>query len=454
MKTRLSRFIGLARGNVLVFTTGWMGILTLCFVLFPVNKSLADFDAGVTAVKSGNFVGAFAEFKRSATNGNRDAQVLLGFMYLGLIEGGLLIDEKKAAEWFRKAAEQGQAEAQYQLGLIYYTGNKSIKRNKTQAFSWFKKAAEQGYPAAENSVGNHYYLGEATKRDYDQAAVWYTKGAMQGDDFAQRNLGALYDNGQGVTKDFVEGYVWFVLSARQGNELARQWKESKEPFLSYAEKSKANKRADQLSKEISRKNAEQPKTQVQILKDFIFSCIPVPGSAQKSALTLNGFAIDNKKGDSWCYSGSKDHVGDPAVITTVKDEGKGYDDYYAFKFVVVTDLDNLSFNSSKELYRYAKKNKLIRKVMRDRVGKVKYVKNKSDDAVCVNYKWSYKGDITKGAYANGHGQQCIHPDAPDILISAELVHGTPKRPSEQERNRLKADANAFFNTISFAPLNL
>ena len=41
------------------------------------------------------------------------------------------------------------------------------------------------------------------------------------------------------------------------------------------------------------------------------------------------FVIDNKSGDSWCYSGSKDHIGDPAVITTVKDEGKDYEDYYA-----------------------------------------------------------------------------------------------------------------------------
>ena len=52
------------------------------------------------------------------------------------------------------------------------------------------------------------------------------------------------------------------------------------------------------------------------------------------------------------------------------------------------------------------------------------------------------------------GNSVIHPDAPNILISAEFFHGTAKRPSEQDRNRLNADANALFNTISFAPLNL
>ena len=59
--------------------------------------------------------------------------------------------EKNLAEtvkWFRKAAEQGDSEAQYNLGLFYDKGE-GVEKNHSEAIKWYKKAAEQGHAKAQ-----------------------------------------------------------------------------------------------------------------------------------------------------------------------------------------------------------------------------------------------------------------------------------------------------------------
>ena len=52
-------------------------------------------------------------------------------------------DQKKAAEWYLKAAEQGDSDAQYNLGAMYYDG-KGVKKDRKKAAQWLSKAAAQG----------------------------------------------------------------------------------------------------------------------------------------------------------------------------------------------------------------------------------------------------------------------------------------------------------------------
>ena len=58
------------------------------------------------------------------------------------------MNHKKAIEWYEKAAEQGDAEAQYNLGNMYYHGH-GVDVNHKKAVEWFKKAAEQGHRRAQ-----------------------------------------------------------------------------------------------------------------------------------------------------------------------------------------------------------------------------------------------------------------------------------------------------------------
>ena len=90
----------------------------------------------------------------------------------------------EAVNWYRKAAVQGDADAQYNLGVMYDTGE-GVPENDVEAVNWYRKAAEQGHASA------------------------------------QFNLGVMYANGAGVPENNIYAYVWFSISAAQGNETAK-----------------------------------------------------------------------------------------------------------------------------------------------------------------------------------------------------------------------------------------
>ncbi|WP_230988311.1 tetratricopeptide repeat protein [Bathymodiolus japonicus methanotrophic gill symbiont] len=65
---------------------------------------------------------------------------------------GVVQDDKEAFKWFRKAAEQGHAGAQDNLGMMYAIG-KGVVQDDKEAFKWFRKAAEQGHASAQDNLG-------------------------------------------------------------------------------------------------------------------------------------------------------------------------------------------------------------------------------------------------------------------------------------------------------------
>ncbi len=115
----------------------------------------------------------------------------------------------------RKAAERGDARAQYNLGSLYEDG-RGVPQDSAQAAVWYRKAAEQGDADAQFNLGVLYDNGIGVPQDYAQAAVWYRKAAEQGDADAQNSLGLLYSNGQGVPQDYAQAYFWFDLGAAAG----------------------------------------------------------------------------------------------------------------------------------------------------------------------------------------------------------------------------------------------
>jgi TPR repeat protein len=81
---------------------------------------------------------------------------------------------------------------------------------------WYRKAAEQGNAIAQYNLGDMYRVGEGVPPDSTAAAGWYRKAAEQGYALAQNNLGVMYDNGEGVGQDDVSAYMWFNLAAANG----------------------------------------------------------------------------------------------------------------------------------------------------------------------------------------------------------------------------------------------
>ncbi len=117
------------------------------------------------------------------------------------------LDDAEAAKWYRKAAEQGHALAQYTLGVMYQYG-RVVPQDYAEATKWYRKAAEQGHAVAQYKLGLMYHYGYMPK-DLAEAVKWYRKAAVQGHPSAQNALGLMYRNGTGVARDFDEMDKWF-----------------------------------------------------------------------------------------------------------------------------------------------------------------------------------------------------------------------------------------------------
>ena len=83
------------------------------------------------------------------------------------------IDAEIEAEYKKEheAAARGEAEAQFNLGIIYYKGQ-GVPQNFAEAFAAFKLSAEQGKTQAQFYVGVMYEQGQGTQQDYAEAAHW------------------------------------------------------------------------------------------------------------------------------------------------------------------------------------------------------------------------------------------------------------------------------------------
>ncbi len=128
-------------------------------------------------------------------------------------------DYKTALQEWQPLAEQGDADAQYNLGLLYDNGEGVPQDYKTAA-KWYTLSAEQGDAKAQFNLGFMYRNGEGVPQDYKQAAKWYRLSAEQGEAKAQYNLGLMYGKGQGVLQDYFRAHMWINLAASNGDELA------------------------------------------------------------------------------------------------------------------------------------------------------------------------------------------------------------------------------------------
>ncbi|MCL2798807.1 MAG: sel1 repeat family protein [Endomicrobia bacterium] len=160
--------------------------------------------------------------KKLAEQGNVAAQYNLGTCYYtGRL--GVKQDYQEALKWYKKAAEQNDAEAQNaivaaqrQVGTMYY-----MTQDYQEALKWYKKAAEQNDAESQFALSGMYYMGLGVKQDYQESIRWTKSAAEHGSANAQRNLGYMYYAGEGVKQDHQEAFKWWKKSAEQGNAKAQ-----------------------------------------------------------------------------------------------------------------------------------------------------------------------------------------------------------------------------------------
>ena len=187
---------------------------------------------------------------RKAEEGNVDAQLSLGYMYLyGDADAGVTSDYEQAFKYYSMAAAQGDNIAINNLGSLYYSGvgtkrnpykaailfakaadqgnvdflylsGSGIQQDSTKAMNYFAKASSQGNLTAQFVMGYAYYKGFVIGQDYKKAFELMREPAKAGFDEAQYNMALMYLNGEGITKNYGNAVKYLGNSFMQGNVQA------------------------------------------------------------------------------------------------------------------------------------------------------------------------------------------------------------------------------------------
>jgi hypothetical protein len=204
-----------------------------------------DYAEGMRVYEQKDYAKAAILFRKAAETGNASAQFELGLIY---DDGqGVAQDYKQAMVWYEKAAAQGNAPAQYNLGVLYDQG-RGVAQDPKQAASWYEKAAAQGFAPAQGALGSLYDEGHGVEQDYKKALVLYEKAAEQGFTNVQTNLGLLYAEGQGTAQDYAEAYKWWALAKENGSEDAKSNLEKLEPKMTPEQIAEGQRRVEAWKK--------------------------------------------------------------------------------------------------------------------------------------------------------------------------------------------------------------
>ena len=119
----------------------------------------------------------------------------VGYVVLYVNQGmhGVTVDYEEARKWYVKAAEQGLADAQNNLGCMYIKGD-CLLIDYAEARKWFTNAAEQGLADSQYNLGKMYHLGKDVPIDYEIARKWYSKAIEQGSEEAKEGLRRITEN--------------------------------------------------------------------------------------------------------------------------------------------------------------------------------------------------------------------------------------------------------------------
>lgn len=195
------------------------------------------------------------EVMAAARKGDAEAQMELATRY-ALGAGGVKKNDKLAAEWYRKAGEQGVVAAAHQLGLRYERGQ-GVDKDLHQAARWYdkatelghldsllslarlllqggngapydpvraaallKKAADGGVTRAQVMLGRLHQRGEGVPQDVRRAEKLFRNAAELGDPAGRTALAQMLRAGNGIDKNVAEGMKWLEAAAQQGHAPA------------------------------------------------------------------------------------------------------------------------------------------------------------------------------------------------------------------------------------------
>lgn len=186
------------------------------------STSFAGLKEAQIAFSEGDYPKAMKEFRALADLGDAEAMYNLAVMYRhGAGNDRGEPEEEEAFKWYLSAASNGHGESQFIVGLMYASGTETLKQDHKESNKWFRKAAGHHNKDAEYSLGIVYEEGLGVKKDEKQSYNWYFRAADHGHMVA-RFIIAVKHNNAGNKE---EAFKWYLLSAKQGytksqNDLA------------------------------------------------------------------------------------------------------------------------------------------------------------------------------------------------------------------------------------------
>lgn len=160
-----------------------------------------------------------AAIEEKALGGNAEAQHDLAAIYTAG-HGGVKQNFDRAALWFREAADNGIANARYNLGVLYHQGL-GVKRDLSRALYWYREASTLSHPEAQYNLGIAYIEGIGTDYNAPMAASYFERAANNGIMEAAYNLGLIYENGLLGDADTNRALLWYKVAADQGSQDAQ-----------------------------------------------------------------------------------------------------------------------------------------------------------------------------------------------------------------------------------------
>ena len=205
-----------------------------------VAESLELYDAG-------DYAKAFEILDILAQQGNAQAQQALGVMYEN--GQGIKKDETLALSLYRQAAAKNNESAQYLLANLLERKS-SLSNNQSEAIKWYRLAATNGHPNAQYRMGQLEMTGiNGSTPDLLKASYWFGLSAAQGDPQAQLQYGLLLMQGRAGAPDRILGYMWIDIAQGLGDNTTQQTALQAAKSLSPSELQSAKKMASQCIKQ-------------------------------------------------------------------------------------------------------------------------------------------------------------------------------------------------------------
>jgi len=175
--------------------------------------------------------------------GRKNARIVSAFGLLLLFGALSGFGQSARVNELKKKAEGGDPEAQFYLAMMYDRGDE-VPKSYTESGRWYLKAAQQGVAEAQFQLAVRYYEhGKKAKENYVTAFQWFFKAANQGIAEAQYNVAAMYQLGRGVATNRIEAYKWYLIAAAQKYDKGSAAAENLASILSRQEIAEAEKRA-------------------------------------------------------------------------------------------------------------------------------------------------------------------------------------------------------------------